>query len=220
MGNHNRHPAYRGPWQTIRKQILNRDNHTCQIRGTRCTGTATHVDHIIPVTAGGPWWDPDNLRASCPNCNIDRVDRTQKEAWRTANTHITLIIGPPGTNKHTAYIAQPSDLIIDYDNITQAIGVEAHPDLHGPALAARGALLREVKAGRVKSKRCYIISSNPKAEAMFPYHTVKIVDPGEEAAILEAGRSSDAPQMVRLVREWYRVRRGDGTRQASGSRQW
>lgn len=219
MGNQT-HPAYRGPWPRIRKQILQRDNHLCQIRGPRCTSTATHVDHIIPITQGGPWWEPDNLRASCKNCNNDRIDRKQTDRWRNSNTHITLIIGPPGINKHTGFTPQPGDLIIDYDNITQAIGIEAHPDLHGPALAARGALLREVKAGKVKSKRAFIISSNPKAEGMFPYHTVKVVDPGEEAAILEARRSSNPPHMERLVRDWYRQRRGDSQRQAPNSRNW
>jgi hypothetical protein len=225
MGNHNRHPAYRGPWQTIRKQILTRDNHTCQIRGRRCTTTATHVDHIIPITAGGPWWDPDNLRASCPNCNIDRVDRTKQETWRTSNTRITLIIGPPGINKTTAITAQPGDLIIDYDTINAALGIEAHPDLHGPALKARGAILGELKAGRVKSKQAFIISSNPKAEGMFPHHTIKLVDPGIDQALRIIGTAGDIKgqelgKAERLVREWYRVREG-GTRQVStNSRKW
>lgn len=222
------HPAYRGPWQTIRKQILTRDNHTCQIRGPRCTTTATHVDHIIPVTQGGPWYDPDNLRAACANCNYGRIDRKRTEAWRTANTKITLIIGPPGTNKHTAYTPRPGDLIIDYDNIAAAIGIEAHPDLHGPALKARGAILGELKAGRVKSGRAFIISSNPKAESMFPYHTLKIVDPGLEQALANAraagaGGAGDgvaSGRLDRLVGEWYRVRHGGTTDGHINSRKW
>lgn len=218
------HPAYRGPWPRIRKQILERDNHTCQIKNKRCTGTATHVDHIIPITQGGPWWDPDNLRAACSTCNYSRIDRTKQEAWRTANTHITLIIGPPGTNKRQAFTPQPSDLIIDYDEIAAAIGITSHPDLHGPALAARGAILREVKAGRVKSKRCYIISSNPKAESIFPYHSLKVVDPGEEAAIKQLDISVPAgghqKGTVHLVTEWYRVRQGGGAGGQTNSKKW
>lgn len=218
------HPAYRGPWATIRKQILTRDNHTCQIKSKRCTGTATHVDHIIPVTQGGAWWDPDNLRAACSTCNYGRIDRSKQETWRTANTHITLIIGPPGINKQQAFTAQPSDLIIDYDEIAAAIGISNHPDLHGPALAARGAILREVKAGRVKSKRCFIISSNPKAESLFPYHSLKVVDPGREATLKEVGfikgGGTGGGRLIQLVEEWYRVREG-GTRHGhTNSKQW
>ena len=223
MDNQQRHPAYRGPWATVRKQILARDAHTCQIQGPRCTTHANTVDHIIPVNQGGPWWDPDNLRATCRNCNLDRIDRKKTEAWRNSNTHITLIIGPPGTNKHQAITAQPGDLIIDYDSINAALGIEAHPDLHGPAIKARGAILGELKAGRVKSKRAFIISSNPKAEGMFPYHTIKIVDPGIEQAyrnIQGGSGQGEEGRQARLVREWYRVRQGATGQAQTNSRNW
>jgi hypothetical protein len=117
-------PEYRGAWPRIRRAILQRDNHLCQIGGRRCTIHATHVDHIIPVTQGGPWWDETNLRASCQNCNLGRIDHKRTEAWRKANTHITLIVGPPGAGKSTyaQTHANPGDLIIDYDRIAEALG--------------------------------------------------------------------------------------------------
>ena len=227
MDHQQRHPAYRGPWATVRKQILLRDAHTCQIRGPRCTTQANTVDHIIPVNSGGAWWDPDNLRATCRNCNLDRIDRKKTEAWRNSHTRITLIIGPPGTDKTSDLNAQPGDLIIDYDTINAALGVEAHPDLHGPALKARGAILGELKAGRVKSRRAFIISSNPQAESMFPYHTVKVVDPGVDQALRNiqgGGNSADAGmsegRQARLVREWYRVRHGGTGTAQTNSRSW
>ena len=65
------HP-YHGPWPTVRATILERDNHACQIRGTKCGGRATDVDHIIPWQEGGAWYDPLNLRAACPACNRAR----------------------------------------------------------------------------------------------------------------------------------------------------
>ena len=46
-------PQYSGPWRRIRAQVLERDDGLCQIRGPRCTGVATAVDHIIPVARGG-----------------------------------------------------------------------------------------------------------------------------------------------------------------------
>lgn len=219
-----RHPAYRGPWQTVRKRILERDNHTCQIRGPKCTTTATHVDHIIPTLKGGAWYDPDNLRAACKNCNLGRIDRTNRDRWQTAQTHITLIIGPPGTPKQPDH-TQPGDLIIDYDQLTDAIGGN-HPDLHGPALKARGAILGELRRGAIKSKRAFIVSSNPKAETLFPYHTIKLVDPGIDQAKANAERSAratgqrDITRAVRLVDEWYRVRHTGSGSEMVNSRKW
>src|ERR1039458_8178731 len=89
------HPAYRGKWPQVRKQILARDSASCQIRGPKCTGLATEVDHIVSVEKGGQWYEPSNLRASCRNCNQARVDRTNGDRWKRSATRITLVIGPP-----------------------------------------------------------------------------------------------------------------------------
>lgn len=62
-------------WRTVRARILDRDAYRCQIAGPRCTGTATQVDHIIPISKGGQWLEPTNLRAACRNCNRDRVGK-------------------------------------------------------------------------------------------------------------------------------------------------
>jgi len=68
-------------WRRIRKLILDRDEHRCQIQGPHCTKRATHVDHIIPRGIGGPPLDPANLRAACAKCNLElshlgRLDMT------------------------------------------------------------------------------------------------------------------------------------------------
>lgn len=36
----------------MRLEVLNQDGWRCQVRGERCQGTASVVDHIIPVRAG------------------------------------------------------------------------------------------------------------------------------------------------------------------------
>jgi 5-methylcytosine-specific restriction endonuclease McrA len=71
--------AYNGPWQKVRKQILERDAYRCQINGPGCTGHANEVDHIVPLRVGGSRLEPTNLRASCKHCNIVRSNalRTQ-----------------------------------------------------------------------------------------------------------------------------------------------
>jgi 5-methylcytosine-specific restriction endonuclease McrA len=57
----------------LRLEVLSRDGWRCQVRGERCQGMASVVDHIIPVRAGGPWWDMGNLRAACRSCNTARA---------------------------------------------------------------------------------------------------------------------------------------------------
>lgn len=56
-------------WKKLRLAVLNRDGYECQIRGPRCRGAARSVDHIIPVSQGGPFWDETNLRSACSACN-------------------------------------------------------------------------------------------------------------------------------------------------------
>jgi 5-methylcytosine-specific restriction protein A len=55
----------------VRQIVLRRDGHACQLRLAGCTGTATEVDHVLPVAHGGTD-EPANLRASCQSCNRRR----------------------------------------------------------------------------------------------------------------------------------------------------
>ena len=77
-----RKPQYAGPWRKVRAKVLERDAHRCQIRGAGCLQHATEVDHILPVSMGGPWWDEDNLRAACRNCNQARNVKHRTTASR------------------------------------------------------------------------------------------------------------------------------------------
>lgn len=70
-------PWHRGPqWRRARTATLHRDHHTCQINAPGCTTHATHVDHITPPSTNPTntrlWFDPNNLRAACANCNLKR----------------------------------------------------------------------------------------------------------------------------------------------------
>jgi 5-methylcytosine-specific restriction enzyme A len=60
--------VYGATWRKVRRRILERDGHVCQVRGPRCTEKATTVDHIQPWRRGGAWYDEANLRASCRRC--------------------------------------------------------------------------------------------------------------------------------------------------------
>lgn len=60
-----------------RKNILTRDNHTCQYCGTR-RGPMT-IDHVIPRKSnGGDTWE--NLVTACVKCNNRKGDRTPDRA--------------------------------------------------------------------------------------------------------------------------------------------
>ena len=60
-----------------RKNILKRDNHTCQYCGIRSVPMT--IDHIIPRQNGGEdsWY---NLVAACVTCNARKGNRTPREA--------------------------------------------------------------------------------------------------------------------------------------------
>lgn len=220
-------PQYSGPWQRIRPQILARDNGTCQINGPGCTTIATQVDHITPVHAGGAWYDPTNLRAACANCNNRRADNKPTEQWRTAKTRIVLVIGPPGAGK-TTWVGDnkgPNDLVVDYDQLAGAIGGTPNPThdaphnpLHQPTSDARNAILRGLRQGKYIMGRAWIISSNPDAEGMFPYHRVQVVDPGRDEVIRRLEQAGRPARYRQLVDEWYARRRGEVT--DDGSRPW
>jgi hypothetical protein len=233
-------PEYRGAWPRIRRAILDRDNHLCQIGSARCTIHATHVDHIIPVTQGGPWWEPDNLRASCRNCNLGRIDRKPQDAWKQSPTRIILVVGPPGAGKttHVKTHAKPGDLIIDYDQIAGALGGElADPNhdpsaaqhigghmpsgnaLHQATMSARNALIRSLRLGKTGVKKAWIISANPQAESMFPYHEVVVVDPGRDVVVGQVRNAGRPSNWVGLVDQWYRSRGRQATAPDS-SREW
>lgn len=58
----------------LRFSIFERDQFTCQYCGKTPPKVVLHVDHIIPVVAGGTN-DPENLRTSCADCNLGKGKR-------------------------------------------------------------------------------------------------------------------------------------------------
>lgn len=54
-----------------RFEIFKRDEFTCQYCGDHPPKVVLHVDHIVPVAAGGQN-DSDNLITSCSTCNLGK----------------------------------------------------------------------------------------------------------------------------------------------------
>lgn len=70
-------------WQKLRKAVLARDGHVCQIQGPRCRGDATSVHHLIPSSqAPELFWEPSNLAAACGRCNYGDGARVAAENTR------------------------------------------------------------------------------------------------------------------------------------------
>ena len=192
------------------------------MRGPSCTHAATEVDHRIPAAAGGAFFDPANLRASCKACNIGRAASTKhREGWRRGKARIVLVVGPPGSGKttYTGDNATARDLVVDYDAIARSLG-PAQPygatGRHDVTMKARGAILREIRRGEVAADTIYIISANPKAEQIFPHHDVVILDPGREEVLRRCSQERPA-HFARLVDDWYNTRAEHG---GGSSREW
>jgi len=79
-----RDPRYStAAWQKLRKAVLARDGHVCQIQGPRCQGYATSVHHLIPSSqAPELFWEPSNLVAACGRCNYGGGARVAAENTR------------------------------------------------------------------------------------------------------------------------------------------
>lgn len=71
-----RDPYYGPGWYRIRRQVRERDNHTCQDCGKHQRRPGLDVHHIVPRAAFHGDFDranhPDNLVALCKTCHARR----------------------------------------------------------------------------------------------------------------------------------------------------
>jgi len=78
-----------------RKNVLMRDNNTCQYCGVVFVPSELTLDHVMPRSRGGiSTWE--NLVAACGPCNREKADRTPEEAC------MPLLRRPRPVTLHTA----------------------------------------------------------------------------------------------------------------------
>ena len=61
------------PCRTLRKYVMERDYNQCRYCGDRYG--PFHLDHVVPVSKGGPT-TPENLVVACQQCNYLKSDNT------------------------------------------------------------------------------------------------------------------------------------------------
>lgn len=214
--------VYDHAWRQVRLEVL-AERGLCEIRGPKCAGIATEVDHIIPVLAGGARLDKSNLRPACKKCNSGRASSEKaSDGWRRSSTWIVLVAGPPGAGKSTLVKERAGirDVVVDYDEITNAFGPElphGSSVRHDVVMAARNAVLTKLRRGELQAERAWVISTNPDAERMFPHHEVIVVDPGIDTVLKQAAAAGRPPYFVRIIQDWYSRRAGNAT---GASREW
>lgn len=59
-------------WHDVRVRVLDRDGWECRMCGTDL-GANAQVDHIVPVTDGGPMWDRGNMQSLCTECHVSKT---------------------------------------------------------------------------------------------------------------------------------------------------
>lgn len=71
-------------WRKLRAWVLRLDlperlRPRCRIGYERvCVERADCVDHIVPLSMGGPKYDPANCRPACTPCNLRRNEELQR----------------------------------------------------------------------------------------------------------------------------------------------
>jgi 5-methylcytosine-specific restriction endonuclease McrA len=82
-------------WKRLRLAVLARDGHECQIRGANCRGTANTVNHIVPVSQGGAFFDEGNLESACGSCNFSAgayLTRDKRRAIIEQNKYLERVV--------------------------------------------------------------------------------------------------------------------------------
>jgi 5-methylcytosine-specific restriction endonuclease McrA len=73
----------KGPKNLSKKKVFERDNNKCGYCGCSLNSKNRTIDHIIPVSKGGPRYDYSNVVACCSDCNGRKSDSSLKElGWK------------------------------------------------------------------------------------------------------------------------------------------
>lgn len=195
-------------WRKLRAAVLARDGHRCQIptaAGRPCLAPASHVDHIVPKSAGGGD-EPSNLRAACAPCNLSRG--AAGSAGPTATVHV--LIGPPagGKTTHALERADVDDVVIDLDRLAAALATttsETSSHVRHVAIGARAAAIRRAVALAAGTCDVWIVHALPDVDQLRRYVVdgwdVRVIDPGVN--VVRARLAGAGRRRVDAANRWY-----------------
>jgi 5-methylcytosine-specific restriction protein A len=206
-------PAQRGydsHWRRSIRPAFLRQHPICVL----CGALASVPDHW-PETrkelVGRGVSDPDadhRLRALCKTCH-DRYGLSDHPGKKLLpNDLVTVVAGPPcsGKNTYVEQHAQPSDTVIDYDQIMAEIsGRPMHQ--HDDACLDAALAERDRRIGLLLStaQRGWIITASPFAAARHAYRCGRVlVLLPPQTACLERAAHARPPAWTDYIRRWYR----------------
>ena len=135
-------PSSRRPrkgWDRVRRRVLRRDGHECQIRGPQCLVAATEVDHIVNVAStAGKTPVPGGLSYCGTKAAVIALTETARVEYAGSGVEFTCVM-PHFTN--TELIAGTTSTrlmpVVEPDDVAAAI-VDAvrdpQPDVFVPKL--------------------------------------------------------------------------------------
>ncbi|MFD4258225.1 hypothetical protein ACFWR9_11490 [Streptomyces sp. NPDC058534] len=167
------------------------------------------ADHVVAVGAGGR--EDGELRVLCRACNSTRG--SSMADTRSPGLEIVLVAGPPcaGKNRYISEHADPDDLILDLDALSEAMslaGTYEFIDAHLPIVTeARDAALERLLLGNHQVRRCWIISTAPERKRRAYYRDrygarSVVLWWSEETCLLRA-MNERPPQWQEYVRRWF-----------------
>ena len=189
----------------------------CQAKG-RITA-ATEVDHVQPHRGDQSlFWSEDNWQPICKPCHSRKTSSEVRGSVSLLPSWIgridrpfTVVAGPPASGK-TTYVkknANPSDLILDADDIAVEIGIAdsrngGRAQQFLAAIRERNAKLADYARGRTKHPKCWLIATAGSFKQRKFWTDIGadviVVNPGAEVcrSRIRAEQSTDAAKRSRL----------------------
>lgn len=175
------------------------------------------VDHYPHPLSTHPHLAEDysNLDAAHLTCNQSHGDgRSRHKQKRTAQAKrrplvpLHLVTGPPcsGKTTHVRQHAGPTDVVIDWDAIAQALGSPSTHD-HPPHLVPFVAEARDAVIARLArpsdAAAAWLIKTNPTADEYAAAASVVTLDPGVDECLARAHRDGRPQHTLDGIRTWY-----------------
>lgn len=173
-------------WRQIRKQILRRDEYTCQI----CGSHGDQVDHKDGDSHNN---EPSNLWTLCIGCHSKKtmleqqgIDRFEGLIPRSAR--LIVVCGPPGSGKSDYVRSHTSagDVVVDPEIISRQLFGLSHYELDDEQTAdlQRERMDRISSLSGSRSKTCWIVLPCPSFRERKLWR-----DKGASVIVMEASKA-------------------------------